>query len=105
MRTSGFIGSIGAIRRKLRALAAVIEDPSVTEHERANAAILKTRLEQRLKEAGVPTGDWTDIAFRLGRWAKETSGFSGLDSPKGDWTQNAFRLGKTLRRSYKKWSS
>jgi hypothetical protein len=105
MRTSGFIGSIGGIRRKLRALAAVMEDPGATEHERANAELLKTRLEQRLREAGVPTGDWTDIAFRLGKWAKQTSGFAGLASTKGDWTQNAFRLGKTLRRGYKKWSS
>jgi hypothetical protein len=71
MRISGLIGSIEDVRRKLRAVAAVVDDRGATEHEKANAAALKTRLEQRLKEAGAPAGDWTDSAFRLGKWARK----------------------------------
>jgi hypothetical protein len=37
--------SAEAIRRKLRALAAVFLDPAATEHEKANAKVLKGRLE------------------------------------------------------------
>jgi hypothetical protein len=100
VRISGVMGSLEAVRRKLRAVAAVVEDPGATEHERANAAALKTRLNRRLKEAGAPAGDWTDNAFRLGRWAKE---MRKSGSPlKGDWTDNAHRLGKALRRGYKR---
>jgi hypothetical protein len=105
MHISGLIGSVGAIRRKLRALTAVVEDTGATEHERANATALKTRLEQRLREAGSPAGDWTDNAFRLGRWAKEMRKSASPDSPKGDWTDNAHRLGKAVRRGYKRWLS
>ncbi len=45
-------------------------DAGATENERANAGALKARLEEWLKEAGVPAGDWTDLLFRLGRRAK-----------------------------------
>jgi hypothetical protein len=105
MRIVGLIGSVEGIRRKLRAVAAVIADPAATEHERVNAETLKARLERRLREAGAPAGDWTDNAFRLGRWAKELRQVSSPASPKGDWTDNAHRLGKALRRGYKRWSS
>jgi hypothetical protein len=105
MRIGGFMGSVEAIRRKLRAVAAVVDDHGATEHEKANAAALKARLEQRLKEAGAPAGDWTDNAFRLGRWAKEMRKSSSPASPKGDWTDNTRRLGKALRRGYKRWLS
>src|SRR6516225_6491864 len=60
MRISGLMGSVEAVRRKLRAVTSVVEDRSATEHEKANAAALKARLEQRLKDAGAPAGDWTD---------------------------------------------
>jgi hypothetical protein len=105
MRIVGLIGSVEGIRRKLRAVAAVIADPAATEHERVNAETLKARLERRLREAGAPAGDWTDNAFRLGKWAKELRQASSPASPKGDWTDNAHRLGKALRRGYKRWSS
>ena len=105
MQVSGLIGSIGAVRRKLRALAAVIADSGATEHEKAAAVALKARLERRLKEAGAPAGDWTDKAFRLGRWANTTVKSSAPASPKGDWTDHAHRLGKALRRGFKGWSS
>src|SRR6516225_3000889 len=101
MRITGLVGSVASVRRKLAAVAAVIADPAATDHERANAQTLKTRLEQRLRDAGAPAGDWTDNAFRLGRWAKEAKTSVSPASPKGDWTDNALRLGKALRRGYK----
>ena len=105
MHIIGLIGSIASVRRKLRAVAAVVADPAATEHEKANAQALKARLERRLREAGAPAGDWTDNAFRLGRWAKELRQSSSPTSPKEDWTDNAHRLGMALRRGYKRWSS
>jgi hypothetical protein len=103
MRASRLIGSVADIRRKLRAVRALAENAGATEHERANASAVKARLQQRLKEAGEPAGDWTDSAFRLGRSVKELKKVVSPQSPKGDWTDNAFRLGKALRRGYKKW--
>ena len=105
MRITGLIGSVEAVRRKLRALAAVAEDPGATAHERANAEALKTRLEKRLRDAGAPAGDWTDNAFRLGAWAKNVRKSASPASPKGDWTDASFRLGRALRRGYKRWLS
>ena len=98
------IGSVVNVRRKLRAVAAVIADPAATTHEKANAEALKQRLEHRLREAGVPAGDWTDNAFRLGRWAGQLKKSSSPASPKGDWTDTAHRLGKAMRRGYKRGS-
>lgn len=105
MRIDAIMGSVEAVRRKLRAVTAVAEDAGATEHEKANAAALKTRLEQRLREAGAPVGDWTDVIFRLGRQTKVTRKSVSPASPKGDWTDHALRLGKALRLGYKKWSS
>ncbi len=104
MPIGGLIGSVLSVRRKLRAVSAVIGDPAATEHERANAAALKERLQRRLREAGVPAGDWTDTAFRLGKWAGQMKSSASPASPKGDWTDNAHRLGKALRQGYKRWS-
>ena len=103
MAPGRFIGSVSDIRRKLRAVSALARNSGATEHERANAEALKTRLKKRLEEAGEPAGDWTDNAFRLGRRVKGLARSMAPDSPKGDWTDNAFRLGKALRRGYKKW--
>jgi len=105
MRIGALIGSVADLRRKLKAVSAVIADRGATEHERANAAALKARLEARLREAGAPVGDWTDSAFRLGRRAKELKDSSSPASPKGDWTDNAHRVGKALRQGYKRWLS
>jgi len=105
MHIVGLIGSIASIRRKLRAVAAIIADPAATEHEKANAQALKARLERRLREAGAPAGDWTDNAFRLGKWAKELRQAASPASSKGDWTDNAHLMGKALRRGYKRWFS
>jgi hypothetical protein len=102
---TGLMGAIEAFRRKLRALAAVAGDSGATEHERATAKVLKARLEKRLSDAGVPVGDWTDNAFRLGRWAKGVKKSASPATPTGDWTETAHRLGKAVRQGYKRWSS
>jgi hypothetical protein len=95
--------SIEGVRRKLRAVAAVLADKSATPHERDNAAAVKARLERRLEAEGEPAGDWTDHVFRLGRLARNLEKSSAPRSPKGDWTDHAMRLGKALRRGYKRW--
>ena len=92
-------GAFAALRRKLRALAAVARDAGATPPERANAAALKQRLQQRLRDAGAPDGDWTDHAFRLGRKLK------GMQPGEADVTDQARRLGKAFGRAYRKWSS
>jgi hypothetical protein len=88
-----------AIRRKLRALTAVLLDPAATGPERANAQGLKIRLEKQLTEEATPEGKWGDIMFRLGRRVKEVT---SQPSPNGDWTDHAFRLGRMLRESFKR---
>lgn len=81
-----------AIRRKLRGLVAVLQDSAATNHERATAQALKLSLEKKLREAGVPKGDWTDIAFRLGRGVQELKPTSEM----------AYRFGRAFRRALKK---
>jgi hypothetical protein len=97
--------SVESLRRKLRAVAAVVEDRGATEHEKENAKVLTARLQHRLREAGSPIGDWTDNVFRLGRWVKEIGKSTSPGLPKEDWTDNARRLGKALRRGYNSWLS
>jgi hypothetical protein len=105
MRTLPPIGSLESVRRKLRAVAAVLADKAATEHERVNAAAVKARLERRLRAAGEPRGDWTDSVFRLGRLARKIEKSAVPRSPRGDWTDHARRLGKALRRGYTRWLS
>jgi hypothetical protein len=100
---TGFKGSVEAIRRKIRALAAVAGDAGATEHERATAEALKARLKQRLNAIDTPAGDWTDNAFRLGRWTKEIRESGSPATPTADWTATAHGLGKAFRRGYKRW--
>jgi hypothetical protein len=88
-----------AIRRKLRALRAVILDPAATEPERANAEGLKVRLEKQLTEEATPEGKWVRIMFQLGRGVKD---ITSQPSPRGDWTDHAFRLGRLLRKGFKR---
>jgi hypothetical protein len=92
------------IRRKLRAVAAIVADRGATEAERRNAAALRARLERRLEAAGVPKGDWSDGAFRLGRALRRMADRTAPPSPQGNWTDQAFRLGKVLRRGYRRLS-
>ena len=91
--------SAEAIRRKLRALAAVFLDPAATEHEKANAKVLKGRLETQLGQKPTSEGAWTGIMFRLGRGVRE---IASSRPAKGDWTDHAFRLGRIIRRGIKK---
>ena len=77
-------------------------DPGAAGPEKANAAALKKRLEQRLREAGAPAGDWTDHVFRLGRRIKAARKSGSPAAAEADWTDHAHRLGKAVRRGYKK---
>jgi hypothetical protein len=99
------MATVEDIRRKLRAVAAIVADRGATEAERRNAAALRARLERRLEAAGVPKGDWTDGVFRLGRVLRQMAGNTAPRSPKGDWTDHARHLGKALRRGYRRLSS
>jgi hypothetical protein len=94
--------SAEAIRRKLRALAAVLLDPAATENERSNAEALKLRLEKRLGRDATAEGAWTDVLFRLGRGVKHIKQSTAPPAPKGDWTDGAFRLGRIFRKGLKK---
>jgi len=105
MSADGGAGPVAALRRNLRAIGLLAEDSGATEAERENAAAVKIRLEQRLRETGAPAGDWTDKAFRLGQWAREIRKSTSPAATDGDWTDHARRLGKAVRRGYKKWSS
>jgi hypothetical protein len=91
--------SAEALRRKLRALAAVFLDPAATEHEKANAKVLRGRLETRLGQKPISEGAWTGTMFWLGRGVKE---IASSRRAKGDWTEHAFRLGRIIRRGIKK---
>ena len=102
---TGLTGSLDAVRRRLRALTAMAEDPGASQQERSTAQALKGRLQRRLNQAGAPAGDWTDHAFRLGKW----TGNIGKPVSPGDtaegWTDTARQAGRALRRSYKRWLS
>src|SRR5262249_5286006 len=104
MQSDGVTGSLAALRRKLRALAATAAGAGGTAPEKGPARALKKRLEQRLRQAGAPEGDWSDHAFRLGRWVKNIGRETTPDRPNGDWTDHMQRLGKALRRT-RKWLS
>jgi hypothetical protein len=97
--------SAAAIRRKLRAIAAVLADSAATENERANAQALKLRLQEQLGQEPTPEGAWTGILFRLGRGVrqiKQMKQSSAPPAPKGDWTDNAYRLGRMFRKGFRK---
>jgi hypothetical protein len=97
--------SAAAIRRKLRAIAAVLSDSAATDNERANAQTLKLRLQKRLGQEAPPEGSWTGILFRLGRGVRQVKQMkqsTAPPAPKGDWTDNAYRLGRMFRKGFKK---
>lgn len=99
MADDRILPALAALRRKMRALAAVARNAGATPAERASAAALKQRIEKRLRDAGSPAGDWTDNAFRLGRRLKS------MQRSEDDLTDHARRLGKIVGRAYRKWSS
>jgi hypothetical protein len=91
------------IRRKLRALAAVVRDRATTEHEKANAQAIKQRLEQTLtpdppNPSPPDIRSRTDVMYRLGRGVKALTTPS---SPNRDWTDHAYRFGRMFRRLVK----
>lgn len=94
---------VEALRRKLRGLMAVAEDPAATDHERANATRLTRGLKAKLKEQGVPEGDWTDKVFRAGRAIRQIDKSTAPAAPLAGTSRVAFRLGKALRHGIKKW--
>jgi hypothetical protein len=96
---------VEAIHRKLRGLGAVVKDAAATEHERATAKALKTILEKKLGQAGVPTGDWANVAFRFGRTIREIKTATSPPPPISGTSKIAFRLGRALRQGLKKWRS
>jgi hypothetical protein len=96
---------VEALRRKLRGLGAVVKDAAATEHERANAKALKTVLEKKLGQEDVPTGDWTKLAFRLGRTVREIKAATSPPPPVSGTSKIAFRLGRALRQGIKTWRS
>jgi hypothetical protein len=102
MATDDKAGLGEALHRKLRRVIAILEDPAATQHERANAKALKARLEKLLKQRGIPKGDWSDVAFRLGRGLKKAAKSTAPPRPKDDWTDTMFRIGRTVRRAVKK---
>ena len=97
--------ALAALRRKLRALVAVARNAGATPAERANAAALKKRIEQRLRDSGAPAGDWSDHAFRLGRRLGSLRKSGGAAAGEADVTDHARRLGKAFGRAYRKWTS
>jgi hypothetical protein len=99
MPISESVRSAKAIRRKLRALTAVFLDPAANEHEKANAKLLKERLETQVSQEATAEGILAGIMFRLGRSVKE---ITSPPPPKGDWTDHVFRLGRMFRRGLKR---
>ncbi len=83
----------------------MLQDSAATEHERANAGALKARLEKKLRQEGVPEGDWTDSLFRLGRTVQEIKKSTSPPSSMSDSTRVAYRLGRAVRQGLKKWGS
>jgi hypothetical protein len=65
MPISDNASSAEAIRRKSRALAAIFSDPAATEHEKANAKVLKGQLETQLGRKATSEDAWTGIVFWL----------------------------------------
>jgi hypothetical protein len=94
---------VEAIHRKLRGLVAVLHDSAVTEYEKANARVLKARLEKKLRQEGVPKGDWTDVAFRVGQTVHALKQSTSPPSSMSGAPKIAFRLGRTLGKGLKKW--
>jgi hypothetical protein len=106
MQDNGVIRSVEALRRKLRGLGAVVEDPSAAPRM-ADAAAQKKRLEQGLRDARTPPGDRTDHAsdWAAGRKEIRKSASPPPAAADGRRTPAASANVKAARRAYKKWSS
>src|SRR5262249_54949154 len=92
-----------SLRRKLRALAAIIADSGATAAERENAKRIRGDLKAKLAEHGVPQGDWSDAVFRFGRSLRRAKAATAPPpSIEGTGAKAAFRLGRALRQAAKK---
>jgi hypothetical protein len=91
------------VRRKLRALVAVIHDEGATEAERATARQLRAGLKEKLVQQGVPEGDWSDSLFRFGRALRNAkTATAPPETIEGGAAKAAFRLGRAFRHAAKK---
>jgi hypothetical protein len=99
MDTRDAAKSAAAIHRKLRALRAILVDRAATEHEKANAAEIKARLEDQLRDEAGAGHAWTGVMFRLGRGVRE---IANPPAPTRNWTDHCFRAGRVLRGFLKK---
>ena len=93
-----------SIQRKLRSLDAVLKDSAATAPERETAAILKARLESKLLADG-GDGDWSAIAFRLGRKLHAIDRATAPPPASQGSAKLGFRLGRVLGAGLKKWRS
>jgi hypothetical protein len=91
--------STSAVQRKLTALKAIIEDPATSEHERANARTLMTRLEKQIPTEGAPPGPVAKVMFEMGRSARNVIEET---YQKGDLTNHAFRAGRIVGKLFKR---
>ncbi len=87
-----------SLRRKLRALVAVMKDAGATAPERENARRLRAGLKAKLKQEGVPEGDWSDAVFRFGRTLRNAKTSTAPPPTMSNGTAKVgFRLGRALR--------
>ena len=93
--------------RKLRSLEALLKDPAATASERATAAALKARLEEKLRagRGDDEDADWTAFAFRLGRKLQEIDAATAPPPSSRGPARLGFRLGRALGAGLKKWRS
>jgi hypothetical protein len=94
MRISSLMGLVEG-PRKLRGLAAVVEDPSATEYEKANAQDATARLQHRLKRGGVARWRLNGQRLSVRPMGRRERKSTSSTSPKGD---DAQRIGKVLLR-------
>jgi len=80
----------------------MLQDPAVTTHEKANAAALKARLEEELKEQSFAGEGWTELAFRAGRAVRKLKTSTAPPPALNGTSKLAFRLGRIVGQGLKK---
>ncbi len=91
--------SSSAVQRKLAALKAILEDPATSEHERANARTLMTRLEKQIESEAETAEPLNKAMFVMGRSVRNV--MNGTFQ-KSDWTDHAFRAGRVVGKLFKR---
>lgn len=96
-----------SIKRKLRSLDAVLKDPAATASERATAAALKARLEEKLRadHGDDDDAEWSALAFRLGRKLRKINAATAPPPSRSGVGRLGFRLGRAFGAGLKKWRS